>query len=84
MGTVAEWLVGRVTAAAERDHRPAGEPEWSSSWIDDLKFPFDTNGAVMIAGDFGGHQNILAANAREWTRISWGQFASIRPWGVGS
>ena len=60
MTAVAERLVGRVTAAAQRNHGSSSEPERRPGGIEDFEFAFDTNGAVVVASDFGWHQNILS------------------------
>src|SRR5271169_19718 len=41
MGAVAERLVGRVSAATQRDHRPTGEPEGSALLIQEGDVPLE-------------------------------------------
>ena len=55
VGAVAEWLVGRLAAAAERNDGTAGQPEGGAGGVQNLEVAFDTDGPVAENGDFSGH-----------------------------
>ena len=59
VGAVAKRLIGGVAAAAERNHRPASQAERGSGRVDNLEFPLDADGAVILRTDFGWHFRIV-------------------------
>ena len=70
MAPVAEWLVGRVAAPAERDHGSACEAEHGARGIDDLEIAFNAVSAVVETRDFGGsHQERVAGNKTKSQRL---------------
>ena len=63
MAAVAERLVGRLSAAAKRDHGAPAQAEAGAGWVEDFEVALDADGAVGIDGDFGGcHQERVAGN----------------------
>lgn len=56
MAAVAKRLIRRVPTAAQRDHCPAGKAEGGAGGIVNFEFALDTDGAIVITGNFGcGH-----------------------------
>ena len=55
VAAVTERFVGRLAAAAQRDHTAAGQTEWLARGVENLEFALDANGAVGIYGDLGWH-----------------------------
>ena len=55
MRAVAEGLVRGVAAAAQRHDRAPGQLERCSLRVHDFEIAFDSDGAVVLYGDFGRH-----------------------------
>lgn len=55
MGAIAERLVFRVPATAERNPGAPGEPKHAARGVADFELSFNADGAVILYGDFGGH-----------------------------
>ena len=56
MAAIAKWLVRGLAAAAQRNHRAAGEPIFFTRWIADRHGAFDANRAIVVHGDFNHGQ----------------------------
>lgn len=55
VSTVAERLVGGMSATAESDRGASGETEFIPSGVDNLEIAFDQNWAVMFERNFCWH-----------------------------
>ena len=64
MAAVAERLVGRVSAATERNYGAAGKSEGCTGGVEDFEIALHTDGAVVVDCDFGRHDTEVA-----WCRL---------------
>ena len=55
VSTVAERLVGGVTAAAESDGSTSGEAEFVAGGVDNFEITFDQDWAIMFERNFCWH-----------------------------
>lgn len=58
MRSIAKRFVVAVSATAERDCGSSRQVEFVSALIENLKLAFNANAAVVVDGDFGGHEAI--------------------------
>jgi hypothetical protein len=54
VAAVAEWLVGRLSAAAKTNRGAAGKAESGTGWIDNFEIALDAQGTITVANDLRG------------------------------